>query len=173
MAESGRGRMEVEVAGMTTTKAAALDFLACRRIAVTGVSRTPENHGSNVVYARLKERGYEAFAVNPATDRIGEEPAYPSLTAIPGGVDAVVIGTRPEHALATMTEAVGLGIGKVWMHRGFGPGSVSAAATDYGRAHGVVVIDGGCPLMFGPTADSGHRFMCRMLRLTGKIPRSV
>lgn len=158
---------------MITTKAAALEFLASRRIAVTGVSRKPENHGSNVVYARLKERGYQAFAVNPATDRIGADPAYPSLAAIPGGVDAVVIGTRPDHALATMTEAVELGVGKVWMHRGFGSGSVSAAATEYGRAHGVTVIDGGCPLMFGPTADSGHRFMCRMLRLTGKVPRSV
>ena len=33
-------------------KQAAADFLACRRIAVTGVSRTAGNHGSNVVYTR-------------------------------------------------------------------------------------------------------------------------
>ena len=45
------------------------------------------------------------------------------------------------------------------MHWGPGEGSVSAAATDYGRQHGITVIDGGCPLMFGPTADLGHKVM--------------
>jgi hypothetical protein len=31
---------------MSTVKEAATNFLACTRIAVTGVSRTPESHGS-------------------------------------------------------------------------------------------------------------------------------
>ena len=87
---------------------AATEFLACRRIAVTGVSRTPGSHGSNVVYDRLVERGYEVFPVNPNAAEIGDKPAYPSLTAIPGGVDAVVIGTAPARALDTMKEAVEL-----------------------------------------------------------------
>jgi hypothetical protein len=59
------------------------------------------------------------------------------------------------------------------MHRAFGQGSVSDAATALGREHGVTVIDGGCPLMFGPTADGGHKFMCRMLTMTGKVPKAV
>ena len=33
-------------------KDAASDFLAHKRIAVTGVSRNPKGHGSNVVYQR-------------------------------------------------------------------------------------------------------------------------
>lgn len=158
---------------MTATKDAALEFLQSRRIAVTGVSHAPQGHGSNAVYRRLKERGYAVFAVNPTVAQVEGDPAYPSLAAIPDGVDAVVIGTRPERALQTMHEVVELGIRWVWMHRGFGAGSVDAAATAYGREHGVTVIDGGCPLMYGPTADGGHRFMCRMLRLGGRIPRSV
>jgi uncharacterized protein len=157
----------------TPTRTAATRFLENRRIAVTGVSRTPSGHGSNVVFARLKERGYEAFAVNPHADEIEGGPCYPDLASIPGGVTAVVIGTRPEHADTTMREAVDLGITQVWMHRSFGTGSVSATATDYGRAHGVTVIDGGCPLMYGPTSDGGHRFMCRLMTLTGKVPRRV
>ena len=76
----------------------------------------------------------------------------------------MVIGTRPEHAEATMREAIDLGITQVWMHRAFGGGSVSDAATALGRANGVTVIDGGCPLMFGPTSDGGHRMMCRISR---------
>ena len=37
----------------------------------------------------------------------------------------------------------------------------------------MVVIDGGCPLMFGPTADGGHKVMCALLKLTGAVPRRV
>jgi hypothetical protein len=70
-----------------------------------------------------------------------------------------MIGTRPEFAEATMRECVELGIKRVWMHHGAGASSVSAAATVYGRQHGITVIDGGCPLMFGPTADLGHKVM--------------
>ena len=54
-----------------------------------------------------------------------------------------------------MHECAELGIKHVWMHRGPGAGSVSAAGTD-GRRHGITVIDGGCPLMFGTTADFGR-----------------
>ena len=46
-----------------------------------------------------------------------------------------------------------------------------AAATAYGRAHGITVIDGGCPCMFGPTADFGHKVM-RIL-YAGKVPKQV
>jgi predicted CoA-binding protein len=158
---------------MTAIKDAAAAFLAHKRIAVTGVSHDPKEHGGNVVYQRLRERGYTVFAVNPNAESVEGDPCYASLTAIPDGVEAVVIATAPQHARATMEEAVALGITDVWMHRSFGGGSVSADATAYGRAHGVTVIDGGCPLMFAPTSDGGHRFMCRLLTLTGKVPRTV
>ncbi len=152
---------------------AATDFLAYKRIAVTGVSRTPGSHGSNVVYDRLVERGYEVFPVNPNATELGGKPAYPNLAAIPGGVEAVVIGTAPTHAMETMKEAVDLGVNQVWMHRSVDAGSVSPEATAYGREHGVRVIDGGCPLMFDPTADGAHKAMCAVLKLFGRVPRTV
>lgn len=158
---------------MQSIKEAAADFLGHRRIAVTGVSRTPKDHGSNVVYQRLRQRGYEVFAVNPNADEVEGDRCYLDLKSIPGGVDAVIIGTRPETAEATMRECVELGITRVWMHRGPGGGSVSAAATEYGRAHGVTVIDGGCPLMFGPTADAGHKVMRFIFSATGNVPKKV
>src|SRR5436305_12693014 len=103
---------------MATIKDAASEFLAHRRVAVTGVSRTPEAHGSNVVYKRLRERGYQVFAVNPNATEVEGDPAYHDLGSIPGGVDAVVIGTRPEIANETMRECAELGIKHLWMHRG-------------------------------------------------------
>jgi hypothetical protein len=158
---------------MITVKDAATQFLAKKRIAVTGVSRTPKGHGSNVVYQRLRARGYEVFAVNPNTERVEGDRCYHDLASIPGGVDAVVIGTRPEFAEPTVRECADLGIGLVWMHRSVGTGSVSGAATRYGREHGLTVIDGGCPLMFDPTADGAHKAMRVVCTLTGKVPRKV
>ena len=158
---------------MTDVKQAADRFLANRRIAVTGVSRDPAGHGGNIVYQRLRERGYEVFAVNPNADTVEGDPSHLDLKSIPGGVDAVVIATRPSIAEETMRECVELGIDQVWMHRALGAGSVSGEATRYGREHGITVIDGGCPLMFEPCDDGGHRFMRRVLTWTGKVPREV
>jgi predicted CoA-binding protein len=157
---------------MKTTKNAAEEFLSNRRIAVTGVSRKP-GHGANNVYRRLRERGYDVAAINPNAQGVEGDACYPNLASVPGGVEAVVIGTRPEHAEATMRECADLGVGFVWMHRGPGAGSVSSSAAAYGREHGITVIEGGCPLMFDPTADLGHKCMKWILTLTGAVPRNV
>jgi uncharacterized protein len=156
---------------MQNIKEAASEFLANKRVAVTGVSRTPKTHGSNNVYQRLRERGYEVFAVNPNADMVEGDTCYKDLKSIPGGVQAVVIGTRPEIAEDTMRECAELGINYVWMHRGPGAGSVSQAATQFGRQHGITVIDGGCPLMFPPTADFGHKVM--RFVYAGHVPKQV
>ncbi len=158
---------------MTAIKQAASDFLSNKRVAVTGVSRTPGSHGSNLVYKRLRERGYDVFAVNPNADEVEGDRAYHDLRSIPGGVDAVVIATRPEVADETMRDCVELGIRHVWMHRGPGAGSVSDSAAAYGRKHGVTVIAGGCPCMFGATADRGHKVMRFLFGLSGNIPKRV
>ncbi|HSE45816.1 MAG TPA: CoA-binding protein [Gemmatimonadales bacterium] len=156
---------------MQTIKEAASEFLANKRVAVTGVSRTPKSHGSNTVYKRLRERGYDVFAVNPNAHEVEGDRCYHDLKSIPGGVDAVVIATRPEFAEDTMHECAELGIKHVWMHWGGGASSVSDAATDYGRKQGITVIDGGCPLMFAPTADLGHKVM--RVVLSGRVPKQV
>jgi predicted CoA-binding protein len=162
-----------EVIVPTTMKEAASEFLAKRRVAVTGVSRDPQNHGSNVVYRRLRERGYEVFATNPNADELEGDSSYHDLRSLPGGVEAVVIGTRPEIAEDTMRECAELGIKHVWMHRGPGVGSVSEAAAEYGRERGIMVIDGGCPCMFDPTADLGHKVMRIVFTLNGNVPKAV
>jgi uncharacterized protein len=91
-----------------------------KRVAVTGVSRHPKSHGSNTVYRRLRDRGYDVFAVNPNADEVEGDRCYKDLGSIPGGVDAVVIGNRPEISEATMHECAELGIKHVWMHWGAG-----------------------------------------------------
>ena len=161
------------MASMTMQQAAA-DFLAQKRIAVAGVSRsTGGEHGGNVVYKRLRERGYEVFAVNPNADEVEGDPCYHDLSSVPDGVDAVVIATHPDQAETVMNECAELGITRVWMHRSFGTGSVSETAAELGRRQGLTVIAGGCPLMYPPTSDFGHRAMRWMLNLSGRIPKQA
>lgn len=158
----------------TKIKDAAEDFLSVKRIAVAGVSReSGGNHGGNVVYQRLRERGYETFAVNPKVDEVEGDVCYHSLADIPGGVEAVVIATTPEVAPDVVSDCIDQGIDRVWMHRSFGKGSLSQEAVTMAREHAIRVIPGGCPLMFDPCADGGHKFIKALLQLTGSVPRKV
>jgi uncharacterized protein len=72
-----------------------------------------------------------------------------------------------------MRDCAELGIEHVWMHRSFGAGGVSQAAADYGRLCGIRVIDEGCPCMFDPTADLGHKLMRFAFTLKDNIPKTV
>ena len=107
------------------------------------------------------------FPVNPNADEIDGKPCFRSLESIPGGVDAVVIATAPDVASAVIADCVRLGITRAWMHRSFGGGSVSEEAATAGRAAGMTVIAGACPLMFDPAADGFHKCMKWVLGLTG------
>ena len=149
------------------------DFLTQRRIAVAGVSRVPATHGANTVYRRLKTRGYDVFAVNPNTETVEGDRAYRDLRSIPGGVDAVVIGTAAKRAPSIVRECKELGISRVWMHAGLSESSVSPEAVEYCRANDMTVIAGGCPLMFDPTADFGHRCMRWFLERRGVVPKGI
>jgi hypothetical protein len=154
-------------------KEAAAEFLGKQRIAVAGVSRNPSGHGSNAVYQRLRSRGYEVFAVNPNAEEVEGDPCYPSLSAVPGGVEAVVIATAPAVAEEVMAECAAIGVKHVWIHRGPGGGSYSEEAAELGRKWGISVIPDGCPLMYGGCSDAGHRVMRWMFDLFGRLPKEV
>jgi predicted CoA-binding protein len=158
---------------MVTLKGAANDFLAQKRIAVAGVSRTPAGHGANVVYTGLRKAGYEVIPVNPNAAEVEGDRCYPDLKSIPGGVDAVVVGTAAHVSADVVRECREQGIEHVWLHRSFGTGSVSDEAVALGGEDGMRLIAGGCPMMFLPEADVGHRCMRWVLNLMGKLPKEV
>ncbi len=59
------------------------------------------------------------------------------------------------------------------MHLAPGAGSVSETAAEYGRKQDIAVIAGGCPCMFAPTADVGHKVMRVMFTMSGNVPRET
>jgi hypothetical protein len=86
-------------------------------------------------------------------------------------VDGVVIVTRPQLTEEIVRQCPAAGVSRVWMHRSMAHGaSVSEAAAKFCRANGITVIAGACPLMFGRTADFGHKCMRWMMGLTGRLP---
>src|SRR5512132_3664809 len=109
------------------------DFLAQKRIAVAGVSRDKSHHPvGNLIYQRLKKTGHEVFAVNPHMPIFEGDRCYPDLQSIPGGVDGVVIITRPETTERIVHDCRETGVRRVWMHQSMGKGtSVSPEAVEY------------------------------------------
>jgi predicted CoA-binding protein len=157
---------------MTPLDAKVNDFLAQKRIAVAGVSRDNSRHPvGNLIYERLKKSGHDVFPVNPHMETFQGERCYPDLQSIPGGVDGVVMVTRPETTARMVHDCTAAGVRRVWMHQSIGKGtSVSREAVDYCRQHEISVIAGACPMMYGPGVDIGHTCMHWFLRLTGGLP---
>jgi uncharacterized protein len=156
----------------TTLEMKVDDFLGQKRIAVAGVSRNNSNHpAANLIYHRLKSTGHDVFAVNPRMQTFEGDRCYPDLQSIPGGVDGVVVITRPEVTERIVRDCNDAGVRRVWMHQSLGKGSsVSPEAVEYCRQHEISVIAGACPMMYGDNVDFGHRCMRWILRLTGGLP---
>ncbi len=146
----------------------AQEFLAQERIAVAGVSRTKQD-AANLIYKKLRETGHTVFALNPTAETVEGDRCYPNLQAISGGIDGVIIVTKPEVTEQVVQDAVAAGVPRVWMHNNtFMGSSVSETAVQTCRDHNIQVIAGGCPMMF---FDFGHKCMKWMLGAMGRLPK--
>ncbi|MBE7554978.1 MAG: CoA-binding protein [Anaerolineales bacterium] len=155
---------------MLTLKEAAQEFLAQKRIAVAGVSRQGDT-AANAIYKKLRQGGYDVFPVNPNAAEVEGDRCYPTLAAIPGGVEAVVIATHPNVTEQVVRECAALGIKRLWMHRSFGQGSVDDEAVRLCAELGLSVIPGSCPLMFCEPVDVGHKCLRWFLQVSGKAAK--
>ena len=148
------------------------EFLAQKRIAIAGVSRNESHHPvGNLIYHRLKKSGHDVFPVNPHMETFEGDRCFADLQSIPGGVDGVVIITRPETTERLVRDCHAAGVRRVWMPQSLAKGSsVSPDAVEFCRQHGISVIAGACPMMFGPGIDFGHTCMRFFMKLTGGLP---
>jgi hypothetical protein len=149
------------------------DFLAQKKIAIVGVSDKRDT-GCNLAYKKLKENGYQVFAVNPRITTYDGAPCYSDLKSIPEKPGAVFILTSPKVTEQIVQQCVDLGIKHVWMHcmMGTKPGlaasmtSVSQSAVEMCKANGIAVIPGSCPNQF-LKPDFGHSLMRVLFRTFG------
>ena len=149
------------------------DFLAQKKIAIVGVSDKRDT-GCNLAYKKLKENGYQVFAVNPRITTYEGAPCYSDLKSIPERPDAVFILTSPKVTDQIIQQCVDLGVKHVWMHcmMGTKPGlaasmtSVSQAAVELCKVNGISVIPGSCPNQF-LKPDLAHGLMRGLWRTFG------
>lgn len=133
------------------------EFLGCRRIAVVGVSRNSKEF-ANTLYRRFKETGYEVIPVNPKAEQVEGDACYPSLGAVPGAVDGVLVLLPPGQNLTVVQECLAVGVKRVWFLK------ASKMAADVARRAGMSVVDGACPHMFlgGGFPHNFHRLLTRL-----------
>jgi predicted CoA-binding protein len=149
-------------------------FLAERRFALVGVSRDPKDF-SRAVLRELVKRGYDVVPVSPALAGAvaGGEPAgglvegrvaVASLAGLAPPVTGALFLTPPRSTAAAVREAIAAGVGRIWLHRGGGPGAASPEALEACREAGLVPITGLCPFMALPDAGWFHRLHARFRR---------
>jgi predicted CoA-binding protein len=163
---------------MSTFDSLVENFLSQERIAVAGVSRKRQD-AANLIYRKLRAAGYRVFAINPKMETFDGGPCYRDLKSVPESLDGIVIVTRPAIAERIVRECIELGVPRVWMHCALGSRpkfpaklvdaitSVSEEAVRLCRENNIAVIPGGCPMMFCPPVDLGHKCMRWVVRLVG------
>lgn len=163
---------ETNVKQTTPLETRARDFLACKRIAVVGVSRDNRHHpAANLICRRFKKTGHDVYPVNPHMETFEGDRCYPNLQSISGGVDAVAIVTRPETTEQIVRDCAEVGVRHVWMHQSAAKSSsVSPEGVIYCNEHDISVIAGACPMMYGDGVDIGHRCMRWFLKVSGGLP---
>ncbi len=111
----------------------------CRRIAVVGLSSNPARPSYRVA-AYMQQQGKVVIPVNPHETAVLGQPAYPSLSAVPGAVDVVTVFRRSEEAGAIVDEAIRINAKGVWLQEGV----VDEAAALRARQAGLEIVMDQC-----------------------------
>jgi len=113
-----------------------------RTWAVVGCSPDP-HRDSHRIARLLQDRGFRVIPVNPHTDHVLGERAYPSLRDIPdtGNIDVVDIFRRADRAGAHVDEAIERAAPAIWMRLGV----IDEAAAQRALAAGLLVVMDRCP----------------------------
>jgi predicted CoA-binding protein len=126
-------------------------FLAARRIAVVGVSRSKKDF-SRMVFRELVRRGLDVVPVNPAIAEAEGRRCFARVQDVSPPADAALLLTPPASTEAILRDCLAAGIRRVWLHRGAGPGTATPAALALCAASGIEVVQGLCPFMALPDA---------------------
>jgi len=115
-----------------------------------------------ISYGKLKEQGRKVFAVDPSTDQIEGDKAYPDLASLPDKVDAAVLELPKEETEDWVRKAADAGIKNVWIHMGRDTPEAVALA----KEKGMNVLTGTCAVMYvipGFSLHSIHKWINRLL----------
>ena len=152
-------------------KELAQEFLAQKRIAIVGVTRDAQGWGRSL-YNEFKKRGYEVYAINPAREIPGIE-CFGALRDVPVKLDGVLLAVPPSVTDQVVREVAELGIPRVWMHKGGGPGAVSESAIQFCKEKNIKVVYGVCPFMYLQPQGFGHKMHYSISKWFGGLPQGA
>jgi predicted CoA-binding protein len=157
---------------MKPLKEASKSLLNSTNVAVCGVS-SKGDVAANTIYKKFREKNYNVYPVNPNAKIVEGDTSYPTLSSIPENLELVVIATHPDVTPSVMDECIELNIKKVWIHKSIGGGSYHQEAVEKAKAAGIMLIPGGCPMMFLEPVDPAHKCMKWFFRISGKEAKPI
>jgi predicted CoA-binding protein len=93
------------------------------------------------------------------------EVCYPSLGALSGKVEGVIVAVPPQQAVQVLREAAGAGIHNVWLQQQ----TESPEALELAQQLGLNVVSKKCILMYAPPVRSFHGFHRFFNKLIGQL----
>jgi predicted CoA-binding protein len=139
------------------------EFIAGKHIALVGASQNPKKFGTTL-FTELRGRGYQVELIHPTAKEIAGQSCYPSLAALPGKVDSVLVCVKPAQVEDVLRQAANAGVKRVWLQQG----AESPAALRLANELGLTVVSGKCILMYAPPVKSFHSFHRFFVKLTGQ-----
>jgi uncharacterized protein len=114
-------------------------MLAAQSIAVVGLSEDPAKP-SHYVSRYMQMAGRRILPVNPSVERVLDETAYPSLSALPQKPDLVNVFRLPRAIPAIVEEMISLGLSQLWVQQGI----LHREAAQHAEANGIAVVMDRC-----------------------------
>jgi len=93
------------------------EMLAKKVWAVVGANDNPEKYG-NMIYKKLKSKGYEVYPVNPNYNEIDGDVCYKNLSSLPKVPEVIDMVVSPRHGKGIIEEAHRLDIKNIWLEPG-------------------------------------------------------
>jgi uncharacterized protein len=148
-------------------------FLRLPRLALVGASDDRRKF-ANSVYRELRDRpDGTLYPVNPGAATVEGDTCYPTVSALPEGVDGAIVMVPAAHAAEAVAACLDAGVSRIWLFRGVGAGSVSDDALALCEERGADVIAGACPFMFLDHTAGMHRVHRAIRRLRGDVTTTV
>ena len=142
------------------------EFISGKRIAVVGASRTNDKYKfGNMAATELKRRGYEVYLVHPQAETINGEKTYPSLSALAGKVDGVLVSVPASNGGPILQDAAAAELRNVWIQQG----GESSELIQMGEHLKLNLVTGKCILMYAQPVRSFHAIHRFIVRVSGKL----
>jgi len=119
-------------------------------IAVVGFSRDKARYGYRVLM-RLRELGFDVYAVNPNMAEFEGVKSYPDVKSIPNKISVAIMVVRPEIGIGLLEGIAKAGVKGVW----FQPGSESEDEESKCKALGIECVLRKCFIIDGLKTDFG------------------